>query len=486
MNTEVPPQDTTDDAERLRDRIGANPRPALLWVTGLIILIAPEFGSLMQVIVEALGMLLGVLPGNPLGPLFDSIGTFTTQIPTLLSPEVIPNQGYYNGQGWVNTFLGFEPMYAWLLRVILIYAYSFLWLVWFWVGYQWFREHYRYADWTPRDDIIDRLRNHRWGQFGFIVVYMFVVMAVFAPSLGSTGLEQNIINPYGHSIQYYDTASNSIQSITVGGANAGSISDRSNTVGIWQYDNFNRFHPIGTLPTGKDLFTFMVHGARISLLIGVTTIGISIGIALFLSLVSAYYKGITDFVIVFTSDFVQAIPLLLLAILAVVLFKNTWIGQLYNGAILLIGVFTMIYWTIFWRSIRGPALQVSEATWIDAAKSYGQRPVKIMRKHMAPYVVSYLLIYGSMSIGGVIISVAALSYIGLGITPPTPEWGRAVNDGQNFINSASWHISTIPGILITLVVVGFNALGDGIRDAIDPEAGGEEGGTEAAATGGGG
>ena len=122
-----------------------------------------------------------------------------------------------------------------------------------------------------------------------------------------------------------------------------------------------------------------------------------------------------------------------------------------------------------WRSLRGPALQVSERQWVDAARSFGQRPRTVMRKHMLPYITGYLLIYGSMTLGGAIIAIAGLSFLGLGVSPPTPEWGRAINLGQNYVTTGSWHISLVPGLLITVVVTGFNALGDGIRDAIDPQ-----------------
>lgn len=491
MSTETTPQETsarrtTADAERLRDRVATNPRPALLWTLGMVVLIILEFGALMQVVVDLLGLLVGIIPGDPGMATINSLANTAAGIPTLLSRDLIPNQGYYDGQRWVNTFLGFSPMYAWLTRAIFIYLYSVLWLLWLWLGYLWFRKHYRYADWTPRDDMVDRLRGHRWGQFGFIVVFVFVVMAVFAPSLGPTTLEQNIMNPYAYQIQFYDSASQSVQTITAGAANAQSLSTGSSNVGIWQYDTFNRFHPFGTLPTGKDFFTFIVHGARISLFIGVGSVSIAMVIALLLSLISAYYKGLTDFILVFASDSIQALPLLLIAIMTIVVFRGHWLKKIYSGAVLLILVFSLVYWPFFWRAIRGPAFQISDETWIDAAKSYGQRPLKIMRKHMAPYVLGYLLIYGSMSVGGIIISTAALTYLGLGIAAPTPEWGRAVSAGQGYVAGPSWHISLVPGILITLVVVGFNALGDGIRDAIDPESGGEEGGAEAAAAGGGG
>jgi peptide/nickel transport system permease protein len=106
-----------------------------------------------------------------------------------------------------------------------------------------------------------------------------------------------------------------------------------------------------------------------------------------------------------------------------------------------------------------------------------------MKKHILPYIAGYLLVYGSMSLGGAIIAIAGLSFLGLGIDPPTPEWGRAVNAGQEYVASESWHISLIPGLLITILVTGFNALGDGIRDAIDPQS--DVGSKSQGATGGG-
>jgi peptide/nickel transport system permease protein len=176
-------------------------------------------------------------------------------------------------------------------------------------------------------------------------------------------------------------------------------------------------------------------------------------------------------------------PQLLLLIMLTVVLAGTWIGEIYSGAFVLALIFAGTGWPYMWRSLRGPALQVSEREWVDAAKSFGQTPGKIMQKHMLPYITGYLLIYGSMTLGGAIIAIAGLSFLGLGVNPPIPEWGRAVNAGQDYVNTASWHISLIPGILITLVVTGFNALGDGIRDAIDPESDSATG--EAAGRGGG-
>lgn len=476
----------TDDDASLTDRIAENPRPALRWTVGALALVAVEFGAVLGVFIKLLLSVARAFPPNPIARTLASAGEAAAEIPTLLSRDVIPNAGYWNGQAWAETFLGLPPAYAWFVRFALVYVYAFVWIAWLWVGYNWFRRHYRQADWTPRDDVVDRLRSHRWGQFGFVIVVIFFVMALFAPALGPTTLQGNVINPYSNEIQYFEDGS--VQTTTAGSANLGSTSQGAGgeNVGPLSYDEYGRFHPFGTLTTGKDLFTFMMYGSRISLMIGLVSIVGSTLIATVLSMLTAYYKGLADLAVVLVSDSVQALPVLLLLILASAAFANTWIASLYSGAVLLIVIFVLSYWPFFWRAIRGPAFQISEEEWIDAAKSFGQKPRIIMRKHMLPYVVSYLLIYGSLSLGGIIISVAALSYLGLGIQPPTPEWGLAVAAGQPYVATTSWHISLIPGLMITFVVVGFNAFGDGIRDAIDPQSQGAEGGSEAAVAGGGG
>jgi peptide/nickel transport system permease protein len=459
------------EAKPFGKRVLTNPRPAMIWAGVTLFLLALEAGALVRFGALVLGDTIAAIPGVSTPGSLASLAEAAGNVPTLLSRETIPNAGYYDGSGYTGTFMGLSPDLAWTIRVVLIYLYSFGLVAWTWVGYDWYRTHYRVADWTPRDDVVDRLRGHGWGIFGFVVVFMFLVMAVFAPALGPTTVAKNIEDPYGHEISYWDTDTNSVQTSLIGTANSGSQSKGTaqTNVGPWSYDDFGRFHPFGTLPSGKDLFTFIAHGSRISLIIGLLSVCLSAGIAVILALVSAYYKGAVDLSVVLISDAVMGMPQLLLLIMLTVVLAGTWIGKIYSGAFVLALIFAGTGWPFMWRSLRGPALQVSEEEWVDAAKSFGQSPTAIMRKHMLPYITGYLLVYGSMTLGGAIIAIAGLSFLGLGVDPPTPEWGRAVNAGQPYVATQSWHISLIPGILITLVVTGFNALGDGIRDAIDPE-----------------
>jgi peptide/nickel transport system permease protein len=457
----------------------------------LLGLVALEIGAVVDL---AVVLLQGAVQAYPLGnPYIEQINgakAVAESIPTLLSRETIPNQGYRTSANgpWKGTFLGLEPMAAWLVRFSLTYAYAGAVFGWTLYGYRLYRRHYRRADWTPTDDVIRRFRAHSWGKFGLIIVLIFVVMAVFAPTLSTTTVERNVEKPYSYTMEYFDEETGSVEEIYVGDANSGSTSQGAgdDNVGLWQYDAFDRFHPFGTLPNGKDLFTFMMYGARVSLFIGLLSMAIMGCLAATFAMVTAYYKGLIDLSVVIVGDSVMAIPQLLLLILVKAVFNGHWLDSIYNGGLLIALVFGFTGWPALWRAVRGPAFQVSTEEWVDAARSFGQRPRTTMRKHMFPYVVGYLLVYASMTLGGVIISTAALSFLGIGIDQPTPEWGTAVARGQPFIATQSWHIAMIPGVMVVAVVTAFNALGDGIRDAIDPQSEGAESETSAAAAGGGG
>ncbi|WP_254542960.1 ABC transporter permease [Halomarina pelagica] len=488
----------------LRERIRQNPRPALAWGAVFALLVLVEVGALLSITIDVLKFVVDIGGGLINGVVditggiqaakgfLDGLRDAAVQIPTLLSRDLIPNQGYeVPGRGYVGTFLGLPPAIAWAIRFVLVYAYVFFFLYWIWKGYEVFVTHYRYADWTPRDDVVRRLRTHRWGQFGFVVVVLFVGLALFAPTLSPVTYQDDAIDPYGAELKYFDEEAGEVKTTNYGQANLATAStggsNPENTVTIGEYDQYGRFHPLGTLPTpGGDMFTKLAYGARVSLFVGLLAIGISGFIAVAFGLLTAYYKGLADLSVVVVSDSIQAIPAILLLILMSVVFADHWLGDFYNGGLLIALVFGFIYWPGIWRLIRGPAMQVSEQEWVDAARSYGQRPTVTMRKHMLPYILGYLLVYASMTIGGVIITTSALSFLGIGINPPTPEWGQVVADGRGYVTTASWHIAFVPGILIVLVVTAFNALGDGIRDAIDPQSEGGGGAAEEAAVAGGG
>lgn len=428
------------------------------------------------VITAVLTVFVGLLALTPVGTAFDAlVGAAisglesVSTLPTITSRELIPNQGHQvPGGGWEGTFLGLSPAVSWAIRLVVIYAYAFFLLYWIWRGYITYREHYREADWSPIDDSINSLRAHPWGKFGLVIIIMFVVMAIWAPSVGPVTAEENLYVPYQHEVEYL-TDNGEVETVTHGAANIDARSNGGSNVGPMSYDDYGRWAPFGTNPDGKDLFTFLAYGARTSLVIGLIATGLSAGFALSLAMITAYYKGVVDIIAVVTSDVIQSVPAFLMILLLFIVAReaNHPIIDLYDGGILLALILAFVYWPGLWRSIRGPSLQISEAEWIDAAKSFGQRPSVTMRKHMAPYVFVYLLIYASLILGTIIITTAALSFLGVGINPPTPEWGRMISDGRSYVSTKSWHVATIPGVMIVFVTLGFNAFGDAIRDALD-------------------
>lgn len=474
----------SDQHERRRRAAGVSLRtaPPIRWLAVGLILLAVQAGAVGSFAFGLLGDILSTLPTiGPVETLVAGVNAteqLVANLPTLLSRDVISNQGYWDGSQWVGTFMGLQPAVAWAVRVAAVYLYALIIVAWLVIGYRRYREQYRAADWTPRDDVFNRFRSHWWGLFGLFVVFLFVVMAVFAPTLGPTTVDENMRNSYENELQYWDADAEEVRTTPVGEANLDSQSRGNNDERVlpFQYDDYDRFHPFGTLPNGRDLFTFIAAGSRISLVIGILSVGLSATLAASLAMISAFYKNRIDLGVVLLSDAVMSMPQLLLLIMLTAVLSDTWLNEIYSGGFLLALIFAFTGWTYLWRSLRGPALQVAERQWVDAAKGFGQRPRTIMRKHILPYITGYLLIYGSMTLGGAIISIAGLSYLGLGVAPPTPEWGRAINLGQDYVRTGSWHISLIPGLLITLVVTGFNALGDGIRDAIDPQSDAETSG----------
>jgi len=161
---------------------------------------------------------------------------------------------------------------------------------------------------------------------------------------------------------------------------------------------------------GKDLFTFMAYGARVSIFIGVFAAIVAGGIALSLALLTAYYRGLLDLVAVLTSDAFSAMPQLLVLIMLVSVLADHWISSIYSGGFLIAFLFGIWGWMGLWRAVRGPAFQVAQNEWVLASKGFGERPWNIVRKHVAPYVIGYLLIYLSMSVGGYMIGARQASH----------------------------------------------------------------------------
>lgn len=267
-----------------------------------------------------------------------------------------------------------------------------------------------------------RLLKNRIGLMGIVFIGILVLIAVFAPLIAPYDpVEQNI---------------------------------------IMRYKAPSSEHLLGTDEMGRDILSRIIYGSRISLQVGLLSIGLALVIGVFLGIISGYYGGIWDMIIMRIMDVMLAFPSILLAIAIVAI-----LGPQLRNAMLAIGIINI---PRFARIIRSSALSIKESEYIAAAKMMGASDVRIIFYHLLPNAMAPLIIQTTLSIATAILEAAALSFLGLGAQPPTPEWGAMLSDARSSLQKAPW-VATFPGLAIIFGVLGFNLLGDGLRDALDPK-----------------
>lgn len=218
-------------------------------------------------------------------------------------------------------------------------------------------------------------------------------------------------------------------------------------------------HLLGTDELGRDILSRIIYGSRISLTLGIVSVGIGLLGGLPLGALGAYCGGWADLMIMRFIDVLLAFPAILLAIVVVSILGP----GLYN-AMIAVGVAQL---PIYARLVRGVILSIKEKEFVEAAKALGAGDLRIVFRHIIPNSLAPIIVQATLNIAAAILSAAALGFLGLGAQPPTPEWGTMLSKGRLYLRVAP-HVTTFPGLAIVITVLGFNLLGDGLRDALDP------------------
>ena len=273
---------------------------------------------------------------------------------------------------------------------------------------------------APRGDVWRRFRKNRLAVAGLVVIVVMVLAAVFAPLV-------TFFSP--------------------------------NDLGSTSRANPSLHHWFGTDVLGRDLYTRIVYGARVSLKIGILAVLIAVAIGVVVGAVTGFYGGVLDALLMRMTDIFLSFPYILAAIVII-----TVVGRGERSVILVLG---LLGWMPIARLFRASVLQAKEAEYIDAARAVGCSNFQIISGHILPNAIQPVIVYGTIFVGTAVLTEAALSFLGAGVTEPSPAWGLMVNQGRSYLFTSP-HLLFFPGAAILITVMAFVFVGDGLRDALDP------------------
>jgi peptide/nickel transport system permease protein len=237
------------------------------------------------------------------------------------------------------------------------------------------------------------------------------------------------------------------------------VSDHTTTFAVPSWE-----HPLGTDQLGRDMLSRLIHGSRISLLVGVSSVLLALFVGVPLGMIAGYYGGRVDSLVMRVMDLILAFPIYLLAIILMVMFTPT-AGLI--GTMKVTGAIAIVRIPIYARLVRGSVLSIKEKEYVEACRALGVRDPWILFRHVLPNCLAPIIVTTTLGVATAILVEATLSFLGLGTQPPTPSWGWDLKANVAFIQANLW-LSLFPGLAIFVTVLGFNLFGDGLRDALDP------------------
>jgi len=274
--------------------------------------------------------------------------------------------------------------------------------------------------------IVAALLKRKLALLGLIIITVFVLAAVFAP----------LIAPYPPEQQFFE-------GLTLEGA------PLPPNAQFW----------LGTDLLGRDLLSRLIYGARATLIVGVVANGVAIGIGALIGVTAGYLRGAVGGSLMRFTDLMMAFPALLLAILLASMFQpSIWI---------VVMVIALVSWVQIARVVYAETISLSEREYVTAVRSVGASTPRILFRHILPHLMPTLIVWGTLGIATTSLFEAMLSYLGIGVQPPTPSWGNMVNENQTYFESAPWLVF-FPGVAIGMLALSFNLIGDALRDILDP------------------
>jgi len=223
----------------------------------------------------------------------------------------------------------------------------------------------------------------------------------------------------------------------------------------------------GTDTLGRDILSRLMYSSRVSLIIGLVPVSIVLAIGLTVGMLAGYVGGVVDDFLMRVTDVVYAFPDLLFVIIIVATLRGTALGNAYDGLLVIFVGIAVVNWVGVARLVRGQVLSVKNREFVEAARAIGAGPGRIMRRHIFPNILAPIIVTVAFAIPGAMLTESVLSFLGIGIRPPTPTWGVMINEGFIVFSTTPWPV-LLPSMCISIVLLAFTFVGDGLRDALDP------------------